>query len=116
MDLQKELGDNYPKYRKQLNLAYIMVTASDAFAMKADDILRRSGGYKFENKYLFKQLRNLLSKILKPVDNLECSEERADAFINASVFLQDLVSELTAKSLSKEDEVKILSHIKNNYT
>ena len=115
MNLQKELGDNYPKYRKKLNLAYIMVTAADAFIMEADNVLRMSGGYRFENKYLFKQLTKLLSKILKPVDNLECSEEKADAFINASVFLQDLVSELTAKTLSKEDEVKIISHIKNNY-
>lgn len=104
---------SFKEYRYNLNMAHLMATIADGYAMKADSMLRKVS-YRLENKMLFSGLIRLLSKLLKKVDNMPDDEE-ADAFFKCSDILTKIADTMATKVITDEDEIKIVSFIKNNF-
>lgn len=105
--IEEGLGD---RYLVSLNMAHMAATVADNYAMEADSILRRTKNYVLETKQMFKQLRNLLSKLLKKADNLE--GERFNRFNSSVDFIQNLLTAIENKKIDSEQQEKIINFIK----
>lgn len=115
-DIKKQLekkGLSFLEYKMNLNFAYIMATVSENYILQAEDILRRGTCYRLDNKQTFQNLKRQTGNLLKKAENLE--EEQDEAFYNAVSFIKAIADQLCLKNLTKEDEIKIVSYIKNNF-
>lgn len=110
---EEDKRGSFEEYRYNLNMAHLTATIADGYAMKADSMLRRIN-YRLENKMLFGQLIKVLTKLLKRVDNMP-DDKRSDAFFTCSDVFSKVADEMANKYISKEDEVKLLSFIKNTF-
>lgn len=116
MNIQESLekkGLSFIEYTKFLNMSYIFATVSENYHMQADDLLRKGGEYRLENKQLFNSFKNASKKLLIKAENLD--EKYDDTFYSAVDFIKKLMDICAEKELSDDDQIKIISYIKNNY-
>jgi len=106
-------GHSYDEYMKNVNLSYIFATYAENRYMIAEDILRKTKEFRLTNKQMFSQLKNLTKKLLKRAEGLE--EKHDEAFYSAVEFVNKLVHVTAEKELSNDDEIKIISYIRNNF-
>lgn len=114
MILKEHLGDDFAKYNQNITLANIMAIVAENYALEAENILRKKNVFTLQNKQDYKTLRRQLATLMKRVDNLE-EDKRSDALFSASDFAKEVMDTLALKELTKEDNIKIISHIQNNY-
>ncbi len=67
-----------------------------------------------ENKQNYKHVERYLSKILKKAETLP-ENDKSDALFDASNLVVSIIDTLSTKHLTREDEIKLISHIQNNY-
>jgi len=117
MNIQQQLekrGISFFDYKKNLNLSYIFATCAENCYMLADDLLKKGSQYRLTEKQLFTILKRTTKKLLFKAENLK-NDEMDEAFYSAVDFIQNLAYILAEKELSEEDEIKIISYIKNNF-
>jgi len=111
--LFKEKGISYDDYRYNLNMAHMVATMADGYAMKADSLLRQVE-YRMDNKQLFTRLRSLLNQLLKRVDNMP-DDDKSDSFFTCSDILTKVADKMAEKIINEDDLIKLLSFIQNNF-
>lgn len=103
----------YEEYKYKMNMAHMIATVADSYAMQADSMVRTCG-YMLEDKEYFTELLNVLRKLLRKVDAMP-DNDKSDAFLNCATFSEKVFDEMAKKVLSPEDKIKLISYIKNNF-
>ncbi|MCP4987253.1 MAG: hypothetical protein GY928_14740 [Colwellia sp.] len=106
-------GLSFRDYKMNLNFAYMMATVSENYIMQPEDLLRRGTCYRLESKQQFQNIKKHTGNLLKRAENLP--DDQDEAFYNAVSFIKAIADEAGLKDLTKEDGIKIVSYIKNNF-
>ena len=99
------------EYRKLTNHAIALTYVVEGMLSKAEDVLRKNGEWKMLVKQQFKQASNAIRKITLPIDN----QLKDDDLMDDVRFFEKLVYTLMECDISEDDQIKILSALKNKY-
>ena len=98
-------------YLDYLNYAYKLAFLADGYMSQAEDVLYRNGKWQMEAKKKMKAAIKRLDELLEPVDK----KMDDDGFFDDVKFLGKFLDTLRGCEISTDDEIKILSVIKNAY-
>ena len=126
MDIYKRLEDFEPglsyKFKIASNTAHILAKSCEYYSLLAEGILRKPDAnnkgkknyvYKFQLKQDCQEFIKKLKDMMVNIDKL--SGDIEDIFHESSETINEIVDVLNTKDISKQDRIKIVSYIKNNF-
>lgn len=98
-------------YVEYVNYAFKLAYLADSYLCKAEDVLHRNGAWRMESKKRMKAAIKRLGEVLDPIDK----KMDDDGFYDDVKFLGKLLDTLQGCEINNDDEIKILSVLKNAY-
>lgn len=98
-------------YLDYLNYAYKLAFLADGYMSKAEDVLYRNGKWQMSAKQRMKVAVKKIGEVIGPVDK----KMNDDGFFDDIKFLGKFLDTVQGCEISSDDEIKILSVLKNAY-
>lgn len=108
-----------PEQNKQFNLhcsiAYQLLFLADAQLAEAESVLRVAGKWELDLKKKVGDAQRVLARVTDYIEKSIDSDKNGGEFYNTLNFFDKVLNQLLRSKVDKDDEIKILSYLKNNY-
>lgn len=112
INLSKEA---YDVYSKKSVSAFMYMYLADAKLAEAEAVLRECGGWRLELKKKVNTAINYIRGLTIDMDKSIDKDVAGSLFFKDAEFLGKMTDVLMESTINKEDEIKLLSYIKNTY-
>lgn len=103
------------EFHTKTSIAYQLLFLADAKLCEAEDVLREHGAWCLDIKKLVNGSQNEVKKITNYIEKQVDQDTNAEHFYNTLNFFDKVLNQLLRSKVDKDDEIKILSYLKNNY-
>jgi hypothetical protein len=107
--------DTLQKYKEKSAIALMMLFLADAKLYECEELLKENGAWKLSLKKKVKTAINYVVGITSEMEKSIDKDVHGALFYADSKFLGQVADLLISSNMTKDDEIKLLSYLKNNY-
>ena len=103
------------EFHTKTSIAYQLLFLADARFSEAEGVLVDHGAWSLDIKKLVNCAQREVKKVTNYIEKQVDQDPNAEHFYNTLNFFDKVLNQLLRSKVNKDDEIKILSYLKNNY-
>jgi len=103
------------QFNLHCSIAYQLLFLADAQLAEAESVLRVNGAWELDLKKKVGDAQRVLARVTDYIEKSIDSDKNGGEFYNTLNFFDKVLNQLLRSKVDKDDEIKILSYLKNNY-